>query len=418
MRNRARATQPTTTNGNDEGRTARSGARSSSCSEHDQVATLATTDGRADASNPGPDHGGSGGEAESVVHRLREERVPLRNESSDRRRGHTQAADPAAEVTGQEVGEHHAGSGEGDICQAHEHQPAVGTIGGVGQPDQRRRGEVVERRMVGDPYVAVTVVPSRLPLRLPLHRTVRDVRWLGDLGKIEVGDLVGVPEVGSLVGGNERRLLEGEQQRRCPRTRRRLRSARSPWSNESRVDDNEEQVATAGDLTVGSADERATAPLAGPRRHPGQLDVQPQRVPGDDLASEAGGVEATEQRQLAGEALIGQHGDGADLGDRLAHQHARQRRPAREVSGEEPLLTGEPPRSSRSGPRLQSDDLVDEQERWTMREHVGWLRHGAVAHDARAASRFFGVSAGLTLYHASAILPDSSTRKADRSMPM
>ena len=73
--------------------------------------------------------------------------------------------------------------------------------------------------------------------------------------------------------------------------------------------------------------------LAGPGRHPAQLDLELERVAGADLAAEAGAVEAAEQRQLAGEALVGEHGDGADLGDRLAHQHAGQRRPAGEVPG-------------------------------------------------------------------------------------
>ena len=80
---------------------------------------------------------------------------------------------------------------------------------------------------------------------------------------------------------------------------------------------------------------------------------QLERVAGADLAAEAGAVEAAEQRQLAGEALVGEHGHGADLGDRLAHQHARQRRPAREVAGEEPLVAGEVPATGRRPARLE-----------------------------------------------------------------
>ena len=75
------------------------------------------------------------------------------------------------------------------------------------------------------------------------------------------------------------------------------------------------------------------------------VDLQRELVAGADLAAEAGAVEPAEQRQLAGEALVGEHGDGADLGDRLAHQHAGQRRPAGEVAGEEPLVARQPPRA-------------------------------------------------------------------------
>ena len=45
-----------------------------------------------------------------------------------------------------------------------------------------------------------------------------------------------------------------------------------------------------------------------------------------------------------------------------------------------------------------------------------WL--ASLAHAARAARSFLGVSSGLILYQACSILPFSSTRKAERMMPM
>ena len=75
---------------------------------------------------------------------------------------------------------------------------------------------------------------------------------------------------------------------------------------------------------------RRPGPLAGPRRHPTQFDLDDEFVAGDDLATEPRLVEPTEQRQLAGEVRIGQHGARTDLGDRFAHQHTGQRRADRE----------------------------------------------------------------------------------------
>ena len=110
---------------------------------------------------------------------------------------------------------------------------------------------------------------------------------------------------------------------------------------------------------------------------PARADIRPsstsssRRVAGDHLAPEAGAVEPAEQRQLAGEPWIGQHGDRTHLGDRLAHQHAGQRRPAGEVTGEEPLVAGERATARGADARLERDDLVDEQERRPVGEHIG-----------------------------------------------
>ena len=94
-----------------------------------------------------------------------------------------------------------------------------------------------------------------------------------------------------------------------------------------------------------------------------------QRVAGLDLPAEAGAVEPAEQGQLAGEPRVGQHGDRTDLGDGFAHQHAGQRRPAGKVAGEEPLVTGQPPPTRRAHAWLERHQLVDEQERRSMRQH-------------------------------------------------
>ena len=82
---------------------------------------------------------------------------------------------------------------------------------------------------------------------------------------------------------------------------------------------------------------------------PARADMRPsstledQFVARTDLATEPRAVETAEQRQLAGEPLVGEHRERTHLGDRLAHQHAGQRRAAGEVAGEEPLVAGQPP---------------------------------------------------------------------------
>ncbi len=111
------------------------------------------------------------------------------------------------------------------------------------------------------------------------------------------------------------------------------------------------------------------------------------------------------------------------------HEHAGQGRPAREVAGEERLVAGEPPEPACPLPGFELEQLVDEQERRPMRQQVdrsrqAWQRgqarfRGPLVHEsARACCSLNGVSLGLILYQAWAILPFSSIRKAERMMPM
>ena len=67
-------------------------------------------------------------------------------------------------------------------------------------------------------------------------------------------------------------------------------------------------------------------------------DLEVERVARDDLAPEPRLVDAAEEREAAGVALVGEHGERADLGEGLDDEHAGQRRPAGEVPGEERLV--------------------------------------------------------------------------------
>ena len=133
-------------------------------------------------------------------------RVPLRDEGDDRRGGETDWR-PAGQFGRQQVGETTPDAAKARLAKRISMRASVRTVGGFGEPDQRSDGDVVQRRVVGDPHGAIAAVTAGRSLDL-LHGAVWH-SWLAlDLGQPEVGDLVGVPEVGLLVGVVERRMLE------------------------------------------------------------------------------------------------------------------------------------------------------------------------------------------------------------------
>ena len=96
-----------------------------------------------------------------------------------------------------------------------------------------------------------------------------------------------------------------------------------------------------------------TGSLAGPSRHAAQRDLEIEPLTGDDLATEPGPLDATEQRQLAGVGRVGQHRHSPQLGQCFHHQHPRKGRPSGKVAGEEGLLTGQLPTSRRPTDRAR-----------------------------------------------------------------
>ena len=115
--------------------------------------------------------------------------------------------------------------------------------------------------------------------------------------------------------------------------------------------------------------------------------LQRQLVAGTDEASEPRLLDATEQRQLVGVALVAEHADRAGLRERLELQHAGKDRIAREVAGEERLLARDPVPGDH---RLPGDDLVDrvdEAERRTVRQQrdrVHAAQHGVFTRASHA----------------------------------
>lgn len=180
------------------------------------------------------------------------------------------------------------------------------------------------------------------------------------------------------------------------------------------VGEDEQQVGLARNLAV---DGGLSVALARSSREATQLDLELEGVAGSDLTPEASPVDATEKRKLLRKPLVGKNGAGPELGQRLDHEHTRQRRHAWEMPGEEGLVTAQAPKSTTSLARDELGDLIDEQEGVTMRDQ----RRGVDArHDqsARALISLIGVSLGEILYQTSASLPFSSIRNAERTMPM
>ena len=104
------------------------------------------------------------------------------------------------------------------------------------------------------------------------------------------------------------------------------------------VHDDEEELGLTGQLAV----HRGRGPVPVPARADRRPSVtsRSSTSPGNDLAAEAGLVDPAEERQPAGEAVVAEDGDAAQLGQGLDHEHARQGGTAREVAGEEGFVAG------------------------------------------------------------------------------
>ena len=122
--------------------------------------------------------------------------------------------------------------------------------------------------------------------------------------------------------------------------------------------------------------------VARPRPVPARADRRPsvtsrsRTSPGHHLAAEAGLVDAAEERELAGEALVGEHRDPPELGQGLDHQHPGQGGAAREVPGEEGLVTAQVPAAPGALSRLELGDLVHQEERGPVGQDVLGSQHG------------------------------------------
>ena len=96
--------------------------------------------------------------------------------------------------------------------------------------------------------------------------------------------------------------------------------------------------------------------------------MQGELVARDDEPPPAHLLDATEQRQLARVAVVGEDGDRPGLRQRLELDHTREHRVAREVARQEGLLAGDPIAGGHGGRGVEGVDGVDEAERRPMRE--------------------------------------------------
>jgi hypothetical protein len=109
-------------------------------------------------------------------------------------------------------------------------------------------------------------------------------------------------------------------------------------------------------------------PARADSRPDGHLELE--GLPRHHLAAEAGLVDPPEQRELARIPLVGEHCDATELCQRLHHEHPRQRRPTREVAGEERLVAGEVPAPHRLTAGHDRDHLTHEEKRLAMGKDV------------------------------------------------
>ena len=120
--------------------------------------------------------------------------------------------------------------------------------------------------------------------------------------------------------------------------------------------------------------------------HAVECHAQLQGVARHHLTPKAEPVDPPEERQPAAIAVIEQHGDCAELGQRLDHEHTRGGWTARKVAGEELLGPAELPPSLGRVTRHHRGDRRDEEKRRAVRQHVCGLRdlHHAEATDRHA----------------------------------
>src|SRR5580704_12795412 len=114
-------------------------------------------------------------------------------------------------------------------------------------------------------------------------------------------------------------------------------------SPSSAVHDDEEEIGLTRQLAV---DRSAALTGAGPSRQAPQRDLEVEDFSGHHLAAKARLVDPAEERESAPEPLVGEHRDPTQLGQGLDHEDSRQGRTAREMPGEEVLVTPKMPSSA------------------------------------------------------------------------
>src|SRR5206468_7581898 len=135
-----------------------------------------------------------------------------------------------------------------------------------------------------------------------------------------------------------------------------------------RVANGRDQLGLACELAV---DARARAKLADPSNDADHFRFENQLIAGNDLALEAGAVNAgkIDQRSAAGLRVAGiERKERRQLGERLDDQHPRHQRIGREMSLEERLVERHVLQAADRYAGLTVEHAVDQQERIAMRK--------------------------------------------------
>jgi hypothetical protein len=111
-------------------------------------------------------------------------------------------------------------------------------------------------------------------------------------------------------------------------------------------------------------------------RHPLEARRHLQTVPWTYLAAEPRPVYAAEQDHPTHEAIIGENGKCSGLGQSFDDENPREDGVAGEVTRKERLFSREMPTSHGPLASLYLQDLVHEEKRCTMRQHVFGIEHG------------------------------------------
>lgn len=170
-------------------------------------------------------------------------------------------------------------------------------------------------------------------------------------------------------------------------------SASSAWN------DDEQHVGLAGRRAADAGDAVARPASTTEARDP-QLELQ--SVTRYHLTTEASTIDPAEERELAGKPLVSEHRGSTELGERLDHEHARERRSAGKVAGEERLFTAQVPPPAGAHTRIDLRYLGQEEERWPVGQDVLGTERSGGSHRRRrgppvvaAVSTASGAPAGL-----------------------
>jgi hypothetical protein len=133
------------------------------------------------------------------------------------------------------------------------------------------------------------------------------------------------------------------------------------------VHQDEEELGLTGQVTAHRCPP-ASFSGAGRKAAEGHLEIE--ALAGEHLSAETRLLDASEERELARESIVGQNGDAAQLGQSFDHEDTGEGGTSRKVAGEECFIAGQLPLSGGRLTRFQREDVGDEEEGGAMGQVV------------------------------------------------